>query len=117
MATTAQPVTAICLAARGAARRLATLDAGTKDAALHAIADALDARRAEILEANERDLQAGRENDIGGALLDRLALNDARIDEMAEGVRTIAALDDPVGEVIEEFDLPAGPHAEEVPVP
>jgi glutamate-5-semialdehyde dehydrogenase len=117
MATTAQSVSDICLAARGAARRLATLDAATKDGALHAIADALDARRGEILEANERDLQAGRENDIGDALLDRLALNDARIDEMAEGVRTIAALDDPVGEVIEEFGLPAGPRAKKIRVP
>jgi glutamate-5-semialdehyde dehydrogenase len=117
MATTAQSVTDICLAARDAARRLATLDAATKDSALHAIADALDARRAEILEANERDLEAGRENDIGEALLDRLALTDTRIDEMAEGVRTIAALDDPVGEVIDEFDLPAGPTAKKVRVP
>jgi glutamate-5-semialdehyde dehydrogenase len=117
MATTAQSVSDICLAARDAARRLAALDPDTKNAALHAIADALDARRAEILEANERDLQAGRENDIGAALLDRLALTDARIDEMAEGVRTIAALDDPVGEVIEEFDLPAGPRAKKIRVP
>ena len=78
---------------------------------------ALEARRAEILEANERDLEAGRESEIGEALLDRLALNDARIDEMAEGVRTIAALDDPVGEVIEEFELPAGPTATKIRVP
>ena len=117
MATTAQSVSDICLAARDAARRLAALDAATKDAALHAIADALEARRAEILEANERDLEAGRESEIGEALLDRLALNDARIDEMAEGVRTIAALDDPVGEVIEEFELPAGPTATKIRVP
>ncbi|MEA2271409.1 MAG: glutamate-5-semialdehyde dehydrogenase [Solirubrobacteraceae bacterium] len=110
-------MTDICLAARAAARRLAALDRATKDAALHAIADALDARRGEILEANERDLQAGRESGLGAALLDRLALNDARIDEMAEGAREIAALDDPVGEVIEEFDLPAGPHARKVRVP
>jgi glutamate-5-semialdehyde dehydrogenase len=110
-------VTDICLAARAAARRLAALDRATKDAALHAIADALDARRGEILEANERDLQAGRESGLGAALLDRLALSDTRIDEMADGVREIAALDDPVGEVIEEFDLPAGPHARKVRVP
>jgi glutamate-5-semialdehyde dehydrogenase len=117
MAIATRSVAEICLAARDAARRLAALEAGAKDRALHAIADALGERRGEILEANERDLQAGREQDIGAALLDRLALTDARIDEMTEGVRKIAALADPVGEVLEEFELPAGPHARKVRVP
>ena len=60
MATTTASVADICLAAKAASRELAALDGATRDAALHAMADALDARAAEILEANERDMEAGR---------------------------------------------------------
>src|SRR3954453_13545014 len=72
MATTATPVAELCLSARDAARVLAATDTATKDRALHAIADALEARTAEILEANARDLEAGRESGLSGALMDRL---------------------------------------------
>src|SRR5919112_1164498 len=87
-------------------RRLALVDSATKDAALHAIADALVARTPEVLEANERDLEAGREAGLSAALMDRLALDEARVAAMAAGVRDIVALPDPVGEVIDGFRLP-----------
>jgi glutamate-5-semialdehyde dehydrogenase len=127
MATTAPPVAAtgtgarsvaeLCLAARDASRALAALPTGTKDAALHAIADALEARTAEILEANARDMQAGRANGLDGALLDRLALDEGRVKAMADGVRAIAALPDPVGELIDGQRLPNGLDVAKVRVP
>jgi glutamate-5-semialdehyde dehydrogenase len=108
MAVAAQSVTDVCVAARAAARRLAALDSGAKDAALHAIADALEARSGEIVEANARDMDAGREAGLSTALLDRLMLDEARVGAIAAQVRDIAALRDPVGEVIEGFRLPNG---------
>jgi glutamate-5-semialdehyde dehydrogenase len=131
MATTATPVGAgtatpsagarsvaeLCLAARDASRALAALPTGTKDAALHAIADALEARTAEILEANARDMQAGRANGLDAALLDRLALDEGRVKAMADGVRAIAALPDPVGEIIDGQRLPNGLDVAKVSVP
>ena len=88
MATTAASVTDICLAARDASRQLGALPTSVKNAALHAIADALVARTPEILEANARDMEAGRENGLSAALLDRLALDASRIAAMAKGVPT-----------------------------
>jgi glutamate-5-semialdehyde dehydrogenase len=127
MATTAPPVAAtaagaptvaeLCLTARHASRSLAALPTGTKDAALHAIADALEARTAEILEANARDMQAGRANGLDAALLDRLALDEGRVKAMADGVRAIAALPDPVGEVIDGQRLPNGLDVAKMRVP
>ena len=108
MAVTTSSVTEICLAARAAARRLAALDSAAKDAALHAIADALEARVPEIVEANELDMEAGREAGLSAALLDRLMLDEARVRAIAAQVRDIAALRDPVGELIEGFRLPNG---------
>src|SRR3954465_10561338 len=108
MATTAVSVAEVCRAARAASRRLATLPTNEKDAALHAIADALIARTPEILEANARDLEAGRESGLSDALLDRLLLDPARIASIAAQVRDIAALPDPVGEVLDGFRLPNG---------
>jgi glutamate-5-semialdehyde dehydrogenase len=127
MATTATPaatgtagarsVADLCLAARDASRALAALPTGTKDAALHAIADALEARTAEILEANAGDMEAGRANGLDAALLDRLALDEGRVKAMADGVRAIAALPDPVGEVIDGQRLPNGLDVAKVRVP
>src|SRR4051794_7901346 len=97
-----------CLGTKRAARALAPLRRGTKDAALHAIADALLARGDEVLEANARDMEAGREAGLSAALLDRLALDAGRIAGMADGVRQVAALDDPVGEVVEGRRLANG---------
>jgi glutamate-5-semialdehyde dehydrogenase len=117
MAVTAQSVAELCRLARDASRTLAALDSDTKNAALHAIANALEARTPEILEANARDMETGRENDLSAALLDRLALDEARIRGIADGVRSIANLPDPVGEVIDGFRLPNGLDVRKVRVP
>ncbi len=117
MATTATSVKDLCLAAQSAARVLATLDSGSKDRALEAIAAALIERTAEILEANARDLEAGRESGLIPALMDRLALDEGRVAAMAAGVRSIAALPDPVGEVIDGQRLPNGLDVRKVRVP
>jgi len=108
MATATHTVSEICLQARAAARALAALDTDTKNAALGAIADALLARTAEIVEANGQDMEAGRSAGLSVALLDRLALDPARIAAIADGTRAIAALPDPVGEVVEGKRLPNG---------
>jgi glutamate-5-semialdehyde dehydrogenase len=117
MAVTAQSVADLCRAARDAARVLATLDSDTKNAALRGIADALEARTPEILEANARDMEAGRETGLSAALLDRLALDEARIAGIAAGVRSIAALPDPVGEVVDGSRLANGLDVRKVRVP
>jgi len=108
MAVATRSVTDVCVAARAAARGLAALDSGAKDAALHAIADALEERAAEIVEANAADMDAGREAGLSVALLDRLMLDECRVRAIADQVRDIAALRDPIGEVIEGFRLPNG---------
>jgi glutamate-5-semialdehyde dehydrogenase len=118
MATVAAvSIPALCAAAKRASRQLATVDTDVKDAALLAIADALIERAAEILAANELDMAAGREAELGAALLDRLALDPARIAAIAAGVRTIAALPDPVGELIDGRRLPNGLDVRKVRVP
>jgi glutamate-5-semialdehyde dehydrogenase len=117
MATAVESVADICATAKRASRTLATLGADVKNAALLAIADALIERTPEILEANARDLDAGRDAGLGAALLDRLALDPARIVAIAEGTRKIATLPDPVGEVIDGFRLPNGLDVRKVRVP
>src|SRR3954471_10884740 len=108
MATTAQPVGDVCAQAKGAARELARLDAATKDAALHAMADALEQRAEEILDGNARDMEAGVEAGLHSGLLDRLKLDEARLATIARDVRAIAALADPVGETIDGHRLDNG---------
>ena len=117
MASTAVSVAETCLVAQRASRTLATLGSGVKNAALEAIADALIAATDQILDANARDLAAGEANGLSDALLDRLALDDRRIAQMADGVRTIAALPDPVGEVIDGSRLANGLSLRRVRVP
>ena len=117
MATTAASVTETCAAARRAARVLATLPAGTRNQALHALAAALEERAEEILAANARDLEAGRESGLSEALLDRLALDPGRIETIAAQARDVAALPDPVGEVIEGRRLANGLQLRKVRVP
>ncbi|MGD2062692.1 MAG: glutamate-5-semialdehyde dehydrogenase [Nitrospirota bacterium] len=95
-------------AAAGAARTLAFASSAAKDAALSAMADGLEAARPALHEANERDLAAGRESGLSAAMLDRLALTDARITAMAEGLRQIVALPDPVGRVVSQGLRPNG---------
>jgi glutamate-5-semialdehyde dehydrogenase len=117
MPTVISSVVDVCRAGKRAARELARTDTAVKDAALRAIATALGERMEEILEANERDMQNGREADIGEALLDRLRLDEGRIAAIAEAVRQIAALPDPVGEVIEGRRLANGLDVRKVRVP
>ncbi len=107
----------ICLSAKAAARRLAAVDSNTKNSALLAITSALEARVDEILEANARDLEAGRESGLSDALMDRLRLDEGRVRGMAEGVRAIVALPDPVGEVVDGGRLANGLDVRKVRVP
>jgi glutamate-5-semialdehyde dehydrogenase len=108
MAIASPSVTDICRSAKAASRRLAAMPTADKDAALQATADALIARTPEILEANARDLEAGRHANLSTALLDRLLLDEARVAAIAQQVGDIAALPDPVGEVLDGFRLPNG---------
>jgi glutamate-5-semialdehyde dehydrogenase len=117
MATTAQSVADVCRAAQRASRSLSQLDTGTKDRALEAIAAAIDARAEEILVANARDLEATADADLSAAFRDKMRLDPARVAAIAEGVRAIVALRDPVGEVIEGFRLPNGLDVRKVRVP
>jgi glutamate-5-semialdehyde dehydrogenase len=117
MATVISSVAEVCRAAKRAAGALAQIDTDTKDRALEAIAVALQARVEEILTANARDMQAGVEADLSAALLDRLRLDEARVAGIASAVRDIAALADPVGEVISGARLPTGLDVRKVRVP
>ncbi|MCZ8378566.1 glutamate-5-semialdehyde dehydrogenase [Mycobacterium sp. CPCC 205372] len=94
--------------ARVAARVLATLPTATKDRALHAAADAVLARVHDILAANTVDLDTARAAGTPAAMLDRLALNPQRVDGIAAGLRQVAGLPDPVGEVLRGRTLPNG---------
>jgi glutamate-5-semialdehyde dehydrogenase len=94
--------------ARVAARELASLTTVDKDRALHAAADAVLAHTHQILAANAHDLDAARESGTPEAMLDRLALNPQRIDGIAAGLRQVAGLPDPVGEVLRGRTLPNG---------
>src|SRR5882757_1968202 len=94
--------------ARVAARRLACMPTAVKDRALHAAADEILAHRDQILAANAEDLNAARTAGTPTAMLDRLALNPQRIDGIAAGLRQVAGLRDPVGEVLRGYTLPNG---------
>ena len=94
--------------AKKAAYELALLDSDTKNRALNAAADALEAQAGYILSENEKDMEAGRQNGMSAGLLDRLMLSCDRISAMAQGLRQVAKLPDPVGEVIESFVRPNG---------
>ena len=102
--------------AKEAARALAVAGA-KKDAALLKMADAIEAHEAEILAANEKDLQAARESGMRKSMLDRLALTSARIAGMAQGVREVAAQEDPIGQVVSGFVRPNGLQIQRVRVP
>jgi glutamate-5-semialdehyde dehydrogenase len=117
MATALASTAELCAAAKRAARELAQLDSGRKDAALQAIASALEEHSGEILAANELDMQLARDADIGSALLDRLRLDERRVQQVAAAVRQIAALTDPVGEVIDGHRLGNGLDVRKVRVP
>src|SRR6187402_1185039 len=104
-------------AARTASRRLALLSRAEKDAALRTLADALDAATDAIVEANERDLARGRAGGMVESLLDRLRLDAPRVTAVARALRDIAALPDPVGEVVRGSTLANGLQIRQVRVP
>ena len=103
--------------ARAAARELNRANTGQKNTALLAMADAIESRRTELLAANKIDMDAGKKSGLDDALLDRLELNDERIAGMAEGIRQIVALADPVGEITNLEYRPSGIQVGKMRVP
>ena len=102
--------------AKAAAPALATVPAEKKNQALEAMAQRLLARTEEILKANRLDMEAAREH-ISPVMLDRLALDERRVAAMAEGVRQVAGLPDPVGRTLRRVERPNGLLIERVAVP
>jgi len=104
-------------AARQAAAELAFAPSEQKDAALRAAADAVEASREAILAANAEDMAAAEAKGLGGAMLDRLKLDEGRVRGIVEGLRAIAEQADPIGAVIAEWDRPSGLHIRRVRTP
>ena len=117
MATTARSVRDVSLAAKESSHVLARAPAEMRDAALRRLADLLGERTDQILEANAADLADERAEGLDEALRDRLTLTPERIEAMARGVREIAALPDPIGEIVEERTLASGLEMRKVRVP
>ncbi|MBV7409540.1 glutamate-5-semialdehyde dehydrogenase [Maritimibacter sp. DP1N21-5] len=103
--------------AKAAAAELAFAPSEAKRQALEAAADACWARRDEVIAANAKDLEFGREKGLTPAMMDRLLLDEDRIRSMCDGLRAVAAQDDPVGAVIAEWDRPSGLHIKRVRTP
>ena len=103
--------------ARAAAREVARSATAVRNQALLATAQALDAAREELAQANAKDLEAGRANGLDAAMLDRLELTPARIDTMIEGLRQVATLPDPVGEISDMTYRPSGIQVGKMRVP
>ncbi len=103
--------------ARLAARTLATVDTDAKDAALHAAADLLEQRAAEIVAANAIDVARAESAGVSATVVDRLRLDDGRVGAMAQGLRDVAGLADPVGQVVAGWTRPNGLHIDKVRVP
>ncbi len=103
--------------ARAAASAIAAASSGTKNDALEAIAKALDSARDVLAAENAKDLQAGRDNGLDAAMIDRLALTPAGIDGMIEGLRQVAALPDPCGEITDMSYRPSGIQVGKMRVP
>src|SRR5690349_5405630 len=117
MAITARSVAETCEAAKRASREMTSAPPAAKDAALAATARLLGERKDEILEANAADLVDERATGLTEALLDRLTLSEGRIEAMAEGVRAVAAIEDPIGEELEAKTLESGLRLRKVRVP
>ena len=103
--------------ARLAARTLSIATGSERAAALNAIADEIQARTFEIQEANQSDMERGKRDGLNSQLLDRLMLNDARIQGIANGARQVAALEDPLGQTLRERTLANGLHLKQISVP
>ena len=107
----------LALKAKEASRGLAALDNDARLAALAAMAAGLRAHKGAILDANAADMAAAREKGTSAGLLDRLFLDEGRIEDMAAGIEALAALPDPVGRVLEEREIACGLHLQRVSVP
>ncbi|MEG1681039.1 MAG: glutamate-5-semialdehyde dehydrogenase, partial [Stenotrophomonas sp.] len=107
----------LALQCRDAAQQLGLLSSSARSALLKSMAVALETDAGSILAANARDLQAAREKGVGSAMLDRLALNPERLLGVADALREVAALPDPVGEVTRDYDRPNGIRVQKVRVP
>ncbi len=103
--------------ARAASRALARLDSKTKNAVLVAMADELIVRLPDILEANAADVAEAEKNGLTKASIDRLRLNEKRVADMADGIRQVAALPDPVGEILREWTQPNGIQIQKIRTP
>ena len=103
--------------AKNASRELSQSSGSKKNQALQNIAIEIDTKRNEILEENKKDLSAAKKKDIGSALIDRLELNDARIDSMISGLRVVSELPDPIGEIIDMNPTPSGIGVSKMRVP
>lgn len=103
--------------AKAAAQGLATASAEAKTQALNAAADAVWAGRDQIIAANAQDMDYGRDKGLSDAMMDRLMLDEARIQGICDGLRAVAAQDDPVGEVLAEWDQPTGLNIRRVRTP
>ncbi|HET6876949.1 MAG TPA: glutamate-5-semialdehyde dehydrogenase [Jatrophihabitans sp.] len=110
-------IRAVAARAKDAAAELAPARRAAKDAALLAMADALEAASADLLAANAHDVAAGERAGLGSGLLDRLRLDEGRVTAMADGLREVAALPDPVGEVVRGYTRPNGLEIRQVRVP
>lgn len=106
-----------CRRARAAMPALAVADTAVKNRALMAIADALDANHASILAANAHDVAEANANGIDASIVDRLTLTAPRLADIAQAVRTVVDIPDPIGERIRDYTLPNGLHIEQVRVP
>lgn len=107
----------IGLGARNAASLLARVSSEQKNEALFSAAKSIRTRKDEILAANLQDLSAPKAKQLSAAMLDRLSLDDGRVEAMASGVEEIAGLADPIGQIIAEWDRPNGLHIQRVRVP
>ncbi|WP_296251441.1 glutamate-5-semialdehyde dehydrogenase [uncultured Stenotrophomonas sp.] len=107
----------LALQCRDAAQQLGLLSSQARSTLLKSMAAALEADAGSILAANARDLQAARDKGVGSAMLDRLALNPERLRGVADALREVAALPDPVGEVTRDYDRPNGIRVQKVRVP
>lgn len=110
-------ITKLAADLRKASQELALHNANQKNAALESVAKSIDAHRAEIIAANESDMNRSRENGMSDALLERLMLDSKRIDGILESMRTVIAQSDPIGEIAEGWNTPNGLSIRQVRVP
>jgi glutamate-5-semialdehyde dehydrogenase len=117
MSTLQQTIHQMGQQARAAAHRLSQLSSDEKNSILRAMAAAIRAHVPELLAANALDLEAGKAKGLSGAMLDRLKLDEARVEAMAAGIDQVATLPDPVGQVLDDWTRPNGIRIEQVRVP